>query len=258
MILSRIIPTLLLSNKGLYKTRKFADAVYLGDPVNVINIYNEKQVDEIVVFDIDAHRTGQIDWHMITQVAAECFMPLTYGGGVTKVSEIKKILALGIEKVAVNSACYGDLAFIYEAVAEAGSQSIVATIDYRSDERGNAMCYSHGGTKAHDITVADHARRLVAAGIGEIVLYDIDRDGMRTGYDLETVTAVTNAVNIPIVCCGGVRDISDLRDGLVAGASACAAGSLFCFIGRLDAVLITYPNPEKLKTGLRDAAITVT
>ena len=218
----------------------------------------KKQVDEIVLFDIDAHRTGQIDWDTLTQMAEECFMPLCYGGGVRKVPEIQKILGLGIEKVSLNSVCYDDLAIIREAVAEAGSQSIAATIDYRRDAEGNAMCFSHGGTKAHDISVLDHARRLVEAGIGEIVLYDIDRDGMKTGYDLDLVKIVTDAIDIPVVCCGGVRDVSDLRQGLLAGASACAAGSLFCFIGRLDAVLITYPNPEKLEAGLRDAAVIVT
>lgn len=258
MILSRIIPTLLLSERGLYKTRRFGDPVYLGDPVNVINIYNEKQVDEIVVFDIDAHRTGQIDWVMLKQMAGECFMPLCYGGGITTVDEIQTILGLGIEKVSVNSAAYGDIDFIRKAVAEAGSQSIAATIDYRRDATGTAMCYSHGGTRGQGISVTDHARRLVDAGVGEIVIYDIDRDGMKTGYDLETIRKVTDAVDIPVVCCGGVRDVPDLREGLLAGASACAAGSLFCFIGRLDAVLITYPNPEKLETELRDAAVIVT
>ena len=258
MILSRIIPTLLLSERGLYKTRAFKEPRYLGDPVNVINIYNEKQVDEMVVFDIDGHRSGQIDWETLKRIAGECFMPLCYGGGVTTVREIQEILGLGIEKVSVNSACYDDQTLVRDSVREAGSQSIVATIDYRRDRNGNTMCYSHGGTRVREISVMDHARRLVDAGVGEIILYDIDRDGMKTGYDLETISDVTGAVDIPVVCCGGARDTADIREGLLAGASACAAGSLFCFIGRLDAVLITYPNSDKLEAELRGAAVIAT
>ncbi len=257
MILSRIIPTLLLSGRGLYKTRQFGSPRYLGDPVNVINIYNEKQVDEMVFFDIDAHRTGQIDWEILKQVAGECFMPLAYGGGVSNVDQIQQILGLGIEKVSLNSVTYDVPDLVGEAVREAGSQSIVATIDYRVEADGSTRCYSHGGTRDRGISVQEHAQALVEAGVGELVLYNIDRDGMKTGYDLDTIKAVSAAVDVPIVCSGGVHEVGDLREGLLAGASACAAGSLFCFIGRLDAVLITYPNPEKLETELQGAAVIV-
>lgn len=248
MLLTRTIPVLLLHGHGLNKTRGFQPWKYLGDPVNAVRIFNEKEVDELIVLDIDASRKGHSPRiKEIVELAGECFMPMCYGGGVTDIEQIGRLLGEGIEKVSLSTSAHESPALVEAAARDFGSQSIVVSIDVRRMPDGRYTVYSHCGRNDRGIdpvTFAIHARNL---GAGEILLNDIDRDGMQRGYDLELIKAVSDAVDVPVVACGGAGKPEHLREAIAAGAHAGAAGSLFVLIGRLDAVLISYPPQEQLE-----------
>lgn len=248
-MLPRVIPTLLLQGNGLVKTVKFKDPKYVGDPANTLRIFNEKEIDEIVVLDISAtneQRKPRLD--LIRELASEVFMPLCYGGGVTTVEEIEAILRAGVEKVAVNSACFTHPETIREASSRFGAQAIVAAIDVKKGLFGGYKVYSHGGKKGHNVDPVTHARRMEELGAGEILLTSIDRDGTQEGYDLELVKQVAAAVRIPVVAAGGAGKLDDFKAAVTAGASAVAAGSFFVFHGKHRAVLITYPSGQELQS----------
>lgn len=240
----RIIPVLLLRGSGVVKTVGFRDGRYIGDALNAVSIFNEKMVDEIFIADIDAGRAGRGPaFAMVGEIATECFMPLTYAGGVGSISDIERLLASGVEKVALNSA-FAETPDIVEAASRRfGTQSIVVSIDYRLGSGGKPEVFTHGGTRSAGIDPVGQARRAADAGAGELVLQCIDRDGARTGYDIGTVAAVAKAVPVPVVALGGARDMDDLAAAIVdGGAAAAAAGSMFVYYGRLDAVLINVPT----------------
>ncbi len=242
----RVIPVMLLDGRRrLIKTRRFANEVYLGDPCNVIRIFNEKQVDEIVVLDIAATVEGRgPDFDIARELASECFMPLCWGGGITDVRQVERLLSLGIEKVSVNSAGTNSRV-ITDIAREFGSQSVVGSMDVARDGDHYEIRIGRARTVVGTDPVA-YARRLVDAGAGEILLNAIERDGEQCGYNLPLVRAVSAAVPVPVIALGGAGSLNDLRDGVLAGASAVAAGAFFSFIGRLRAVLITYPSPNEL------------
>lgn len=254
MLLTRTIPVLLLHGQGINKTRGFQYWKYLGDPVNAVRIFNEKEVDELIVLDIDASRQGHAPRiKEIVDLAGECFMPMCYGGGITDIEEIARLLGEGIEKVSLSTAAHDSPALVEVAARDFGSQSIVVSIDVRRMPDGRYSVFSNCGRKdrgVDPVTFAIHASNL---GAGEILLNDIDRDGMQCGYDLELIKAVSDAVDVPVVSCGGAGKLEHLREAIAAGAHAVAAGSLFVLIGRLNAVLISYPpqaDLEKLYDGL--------
>lgn len=247
MILPRVIPCLLLRGTGLVKTVKFADPKYVGDIVNAVRIFNDKEVDEIVILDIEAHAgRGRIQWELVTKTASEAFMPMCYGGGVTSVDEIRRLLKAGIEKVSINSAAHEQPRLIEQAAREFGSQSIVAGIDVKKSFLGRYTVVSHGGDRKQNVDVVQWAKAVERAGAGEILLTAVDRDGTQSGYDLELVRMVTSAVRIPVIACGGAGTLQHFADAIGSGASAVAAGSMFVFHGRHRAVLITYPDRKEL------------
>lgn len=243
MIPIRAIPCLLLRDRGLVKTKRFKDPVYLGDPVNVIKIFNDKEVDELVLLDITATREQRRPaFDYLERIAGECFMPLCYGGGVRTVEDMRRLFALGIEKVSVNTRAVEDPSFIRAASEEFGRQSVIVSIDVKKSLLRGREVRTHGGTRRGRWKPLDFAREAEDQGAGELLLTSIDHDGTMSGYNLELVREVAGAVSVPVIACGGAGSVSDLdlvvREG---GAAAAGAGSMFVFQGPHRGVLISYP-----------------
>ncbi len=253
MLKNRVIPCLLLRNNGLVKTVKFKDPKYVGDPINAIKIFNEKEVDELIFLDIDASKNGKRpDFNKIQDIASECFMPLCYGGGVRSADDIEKILSLGVEKVSINSHALKDLKFIKEAAETFGSQSIVVAIDVKKDFLGKYRVYDHTKNKVMDVEPVEFAKEVAMIGAGEILINSVDRDGTMNGYDINLVKRVTNAVPVPVIALGGAGNIDDIKKVVKeGGASAASAGSMFVFHGKYRAVLITYPDWKEIEHTLK-------
>lgn len=249
MLRTRVIPCLLLREGGLVKTTRFKDAKYVGDPINAIRIFNDKEVDELVLLDIDASRTGRGPaFSVIEEVASECFMPLAYGGGVRSIDDVRRILRLGVEKIVFNSAAWHTPDVLARAANEFGSQAIVASIDVRRRLFGRYEVYVDNGTRATGISPTEYARRMESNGAGEILLTAIDQDGVMKGYDLDLIASVTSAVNVPVVAAGGAASVADFRAAIDrGGAAAVSAGAMFVFHGPHRAVLITYPSRDELE-----------
>ena len=245
-MLTRYIPLLLLKNGGLYKTRKFAKETYLGDPINTIKIFNDKLVDELAFLDIGvARERTEPNIKMLREIAGECFMPLSYGGGINSVEQVREILAIGFEKVVVNSAAWTDSNLISSLVEVFGSSTIVGSIDVKKSWTGREKVYIHGGSEVIPIGVIEWAQELERRGIGELIINSIDKDGEMTGYDFDLVSRVVNSVSVPVIAAGGARDKKDLKNIVDnAGASAAAAGAMFVFQGKHRAVLISYPDAK--------------
>lgn len=248
MISYRVIPVLLLSEGGLVKTEKFKKPVYVGDPINAIRIFNDKEVDELVFLDIDASKKNRgPDFVLLEQIASECFMPLGYGGGITTIDEGRRIFSTGIEKVILNSIVFDKPELVEAVAAEAGNQSVVVSIDYKKGHFGKPKVYSHCKRNRSNISVFEFAKEMEARGAGEIILNSVDRDGVMNGYDIDMITAISEELTIPVVACGGAGRIDHLVDAVKkAKASAVAVGSMFVFHGPHKAVLINYPCQEKL------------
>lgn len=250
MLIPRVIPCLLVEDGGMVKTRRFGKRTYLGDPVNVINLFNQFEVDEIVLLDIGATASGKgPDFDLIESLAEECWVPLTYGGGIRATADIERIILSGVEKVVIGHAAADDTKLITEAARAFGNQCVVASLDAR---RGRWF----GGYEVRSLNARNklkeppeaRARRLQDAGAGEILLQSIDRDGEMNGYDLDLVRSVTSAVDVPVVACGGAATRDDLPLPIhEAGASAAAAGSLFVFSGSERGVLINFPERPALE-----------
>ena len=245
----RVIPSLLLSGDGLVKTVRFQKPVYVGDPINTVKIFNEKEVDEIAILDIGASRQGsEPKFEKIAEIAGECFMPLAYGGGVTSVTQIRRILLSGVEKVILNSCVFRQPQLIRAAADQFGSQSIVVSIDAKKGWFGRYQTRSHGGTVPQKPDPVAAAVEAVRQGAGEILLNSINRDGTYLGYDLELLSRVSSAVSVPVIACGGAGKVEDflraVRDG---GAAAVSAGSMFVFHGVHRAVLVNFPAESVLR-----------
>ncbi|MCO5109155.1 MAG: AglZ/HisF2 family acetamidino modification protein [Burkholderiaceae bacterium] len=247
MYRARVIPCLLVRGNGLVKTRRFKDAVYVGDPVNAIRIFSEKEVDEIVVLDIDASREGrEPNYELISEMAGEAFMPMAYGGGVRTLDQIRRLIRSGVEKVVVNTAATESTDLLAEAAAVFGSQAVVGAIDVRRTLLGGYKVVARSATVDVKVSLEDHVRHLAGAGAGEILLTSVDRDGMMNGYDLDLVKRVAQCVSVPLVACGGAGTIEHLSEAIREGASAVCAGSMFVFHGKHRAVLINYPKEALL------------
>jgi cyclase len=245
--LPRVIPCLLLEEGRLVKTQRFKDAKYIGDPLNAVRIFNEKEVDELVFLDISASKKQHPpNFQLIREISAECFMPFAYGGGIRALGEIREILLGGAEKVVLDSILFEKPDLISQAAAEFGSQSIVAAIDVKRDLFGRYRVYNAGRGKLTSKDPVDHAVEMVKRGAGEVLLNDVDRDGMRSGFDLALIGKISEAVDVPVVPCGGAAELADLGLAIRSGASAIAAGSLFVLHGKHRAVLITYPSRDVL------------
>lgn len=244
MLRPRIIPCLLIRDKGLVKTVRFANSTYIGDPINAVRIFNEKGADELIVLDIDASTRGaETDYLMIEKLAKESRMPLCYGGGIRSTDQAKTIISLGVEKVAISSAAIEDLSFIRRVADVIGSQSVVAVLDVKARRWGEYEVRTHNGTKSTKWSPKELAVELEEAGVGEILLNSIDHDGLMKGYDLRMVEPVYNAISVPLTVLGGAGSLKDIGELIQRfGVIGAAAGSLFVFKGVYRAVLINYPS----------------
>ena len=245
MLYPRIIPCLLVKDKGLVKTVNFKNPKYVGDPINAVRIFNEKEVDELMVIDIDAtveHR--EPDYKMIEHLAAECRMPLCYGGGVKTSEQIQRIIQLGVEKVAISSAAIEDPELVRQSSQVVGSQSVVVVLDVKKKYFGGKYeVFTHNGLKATGKSPVDLAAQMEKLGAGEIVINSIDNDGVMKGFDLPLIDKIRACINVPLTVLGGAGSLDDVRKLIHEyGAIGVAAGSLFVFKGRYKAVLINYPN----------------
>ncbi len=249
MLRSRIIPILLVRNNGLVKTLNFSNDVYVGDPLNAVRIFNEKKSDELVILDIDAStKKNEPNFSLISNWAAECRMPLCYGGGITNKDDALKILSLGVEKISISSSAIKKPILIDEIASLAGSQSVVITIDVKKKFLKGYKIFTGNGAIQHDIDLLDFLKIAQDYGAGEIVINNIDRDGTMKGYDLDLLDHIKNSIKIPLTFlggCGSAKDISELtKSHYPIGAGV---GSLFVFKGKYKAVLINYPSKNEIK-----------
>lgn len=253
---ARIIPCLLIRNGGLVKTRRFGDDKYVGDPINAVRIFNEKQVDELIAIDIDATVQGrEPDYAMIENLAAECRMPLCYGGGISSAEQSKRIMSLGVEKVSLSAAAIARPALIGEIAAQVGSQSVVVTLDVKKKMLGGYRVFTHNGRVEAKCSPVDFARQAEALGAGEIVLNAIDHDGMMNGYDLALASQIREATRLPLTLLGGAGSLEHLQGAVRRlGTIGLAAGSLFVFKGQYRAVLINYPSQAE-RTALQQQVV---
>jgi cyclase len=238
-----------LRDGGLVKTTRFTKPVYVGDPINAIRIFNEKEADEIMVLDIAASRERrEPDFRLIEQFAGECFMPLCYGGGVRSVEQARRLFALGVEKVCLQTAVLEDPTLVAQIADTFGSQAVVTSADVKRSLFGKPKLYRAATGRAVDVPWLEYLRRMVESGAGEIVLNAVDRDGTMAGMDLEIIAQASQAVSVPIVAMGGAGSLADIKAAVDAGASAVAAGAFFVFHGPHRAVLITYPDYRELES----------
>lgn len=246
MLRSRIIPVLLIHDGGLVKTRQFKDGKYVGDPINAVKIFNEKEVDELSIYDIDASVTGRgPDMDALRKIAVESRMPLGYGGGITRAAEAAQIISIGYEKISVSAAAVERPQLIREMADQVGTQSVVVTVDVRKDGLfGGQSIFTHNGTRKHKVPLVEFVAEAQALGAGEIVINDIDRDGMMQGYDLKLARKIRQSVTTPLSFVGGAGTLEHMRELInTVGTVGAAAGSMFVFKGQFRAVLISYARP---------------
>lgn len=255
MAFSRLIPCLLLKGRGLYKTVRFKNPKYVGDPLNAVRIFNEKGVDELILLDIEATREGRgPNFELLADLAGEAFVPLCYGGGVTELRHFERLFYLGIEKVSLNSSLFSHPGLLEEAAKHFGEQSVVASVDARRRAFGSYEVVTHGGTRRERVDPRTAAVAAEQRGAGEVVINAVDRDGMMKGMDIPLIRTVSEALTIPVVAIGGAGNLDHAREGLNEGhASAVAAGSMFVFSGPHRAVLITYPAESDVSRLSMDA-----
>lgn len=248
MLRSRIIPCLLVHNKGLVKTTEFKDPKYVGDPINAVKIFNEKEADELIVLDIDAsvEKRGP-NFEMIRNIAVECRMPFCYGGGITTVAEAKKIIGLGAEKIAISSAAIKNPMLIKEIAKSVGTQSVVVVIDVKKKGLlGDFEIFIHNGKERSGIKLKDYLKIINEIGVGELVVNSIEDDGKMTGYNFKLFDIAREAVDVPMTILGGVGSLEDIQSAIKRYKTiGAAAGSLFVFKGKYKAVLISYPNRQE-------------
>ena len=229
------------------KTTKFKDPKYVGDPINAIKIFNDKEVDELILLDITATKERRKpNFEMIAEVASECFMPLAYGGGIATIEDARRILKSGVEKVIFNTAAHNDPAVIRQATIEFGSQAVVVSIDVKRKLLGRYEVFIEAGSAGTGVNPVEYAQRMQELGAGELFINAIDKDGTMSGYDLELIDKVLHAVDVPVIFCGGAGSVNDFAAAAGIGATAMAAGAMFVFYGPHKAVLITYPSLENL------------
>lgn len=245
MLRSRIIPSLLMRDKGLVKTRQFKDEKYVGDPLNAVKIFNEKEVDELALFDISATAAGAgPDMAFLSKIAMQSRMPLCYGGGITSATEAAEIIRIGFEKVSVSAAAIARPDLIDEMATRVGRQSVVVTIDVKKSLLGGYIVYTHNGTRKHKHKLADFVSEATKRGAGEIVINSIDRDGMMQGYDISLARSIRASTSLPLTMLGGAGTTDHIAELIEAlGIVGAAAGSMFVFKGTYRAVLISYARP---------------
>lgn len=247
----RVIPSLLIHKGGLVKSVQFKNYKYVGDPINAVKIFNEKEVDEIAVIDIDATRDNRPpNIEAISEIASEAFMPMSYGGGITTFEQAKQILFNGFEKVIINKSLHTNLNLVTQIANATGNQSVVASIDIKKAWIGGYKVFTDNGKTNTKLSPKEFAKQVENAGAGEILLNSIDNDGTYNGYQLDVLQEVAQSVNIPVIIIGGAGSVNDFANAKKAGASAVSAGSMFVFQRPHQAVLISYPTQKELKDKL--------
>jgi cyclase len=248
MLIKRIIPCLLYSEAGLVKTTKFRSKKYIGDPINSVKLFNDKGVDELLFIDIDASKNNtKPNLKLINEIASECFMPLAYGGGVKDLDTIETLLKQGVEKIAINSAILDDIDFCKNAVLQFGSSTIIGSIDVKKNIFGKYKVYDHRSKKTLKIDAVQYIKEIENIGVGEIFLNNVDKDGTMGGLDIELIKKVCNMIKIPIIPCGGAGNLTDIKSVfLESNTTAVAAGSIFVYTGKFNAVLINYPTESQI------------
>ncbi len=254
MLRYRIIPTLLLHDKGLFKTVRYSikKGKYVGDPINAIKIFNDKGVDELIFLDIDASKEKRgPNFDIIRDIATECFMPVAYGGGITTIEEIKTIFQIGIEKVVLNTVLHENMNLLKESSSIFGTQSIVVSVDIKKNLFGKYKVYNSSKQKNTNVEIKNYIKDLELNGAGEIYISLVDKDGTFEGYDIDFLKDITENIKVPVIINGGAKDINDFSTAIKElGVSAVSAGSMFVFNGPHKAVLITYPEYEELEKKL--------
>lgn len=243
-----MIPALLLTSKGLVKTQKFENPKYIGDPINAIRIFNEKEVDELIVLDIEASKKNQLpNYKLIEEFASECFMPLCYGGGIKTVDQAEKIFALGVEKICLQTSALLDLDFVSELAKKFGSQSVVISLDVKKNWLGKRRLYLASSKRFLKGSWQDWVIKVSGSGAGELLINSVNNDGMMAGMDIDLIGETSKLIPIPTIAMGGVGSLDHIKDAINIGASAVAVGSFFVFHGSHRAVLITYPKYNDLE-----------
>jgi cyclase len=242
ILMNRFIPVLLVQNKLLYKGRNFKNLRYVGDPINAVKIFNDKEVDEILILDIGVtNSSSQPDLEFIREMAGEAFMPLAYGGGITTIDQVKSIIDQGVEKIVINTAAFFNPDLISQCAKIIGSSSTVISVDYKKMLLKGNRVFVNNGTIDTKTDVITYVKKMEDLGAGEIILNSIDREGTYQGYDTDLISSVSKSLKIPLIASGGAASLTDLEAAINVGASASAAGSMFVFHGKHKAVLITYP-----------------
>ena len=249
MLQKRVIPCLLLHKGGLYKTAKFKKPTYIGDPINAIKIFNEKEVDELMFLDIDASAENkEPNYKMIEDIASECFMPLCYGGGVKNVEQMKRIYALGVEKISISSQAVLNPNLVKEAASIFGNQSVIVTIDIKKDFLGKKKVFINNGKKNTKLNPIDFIKQAETLGAGEIVVNSVDHDGVMNGYDIELLKEIKSNTKVPIIALGGAGKLEHIKEVFeFSHVDAVACGSMFVYHGPLKVVLISYPSYQKIQ-----------
>lgn len=250
MLKCRVVPILLNKDGGLYKTIQFKNPKYVGDPLNAIRIFNEKEVDELIFLDIQATKNSvEPNYNLIENIASECFMPLTYGGGIRNLEQAKKIFELGIEKISLNNSSLKSLTIIEELSAYYGSQSIISSIDIKKNLFGKYQVFDHKNKKSLKIDAIEFIKNVQNAGAGEVLVTSVDKEGTMEGFDINLFKLLYDNVNIPMIVHGGLGNLDHLNEIYKhVKVSAIAAGSFFVFQGKHRAVLVSYPKYEKLRS----------
>lgn len=253
MLQTRVIPCLLLKDDGLVKTIKFKNPSYVGDPINTVRIFNEKEVDELIFLDIQASVIGrEPNFKLLSEIANECFMPLGYGGGLTNLTQVKKIFNIGLEKVAINSYAHTHPNFITEIANLFGNQAVIASIDVKKNFFGKYEVVSKSANQKHKSSVVEWVKEMENRGAGEILLTSVDREGTWTGFDLDLIKSITSIVNIPVIANGGAGNMNHIVEGKkIANASALALGSMVVYQKQGMGVLISYPDRKILEKELQ-------
>lgn len=245
MALNRLIPCLLMQNGALVKTRGFKKPAYIGDPINTVRMFSELQADEILLLDIGATRSGRgPQFELIEKIAVESFVPLSYGGGISHLEDVRRILEMGVEKVVFNTAFFRNPSLIRESANAFGSQSVIVALDVK-EEGGSPSLVATDRGSVDQLTLSEGARRAVELGAGELLVQSVDRDGMWSGYDLAMIEAVARGVDVPVICVGGAASLKDFSAARSLGASAQSAGSFFVYQSAQSAVLVHYPSPAE-------------
>lgn len=253
MLRTRVMPSLLLENEGLVKTIQFKKPTYIGDPINSVRIYNELEVDELLFLDIKASANGTPPpFKKIEEIASECFMPFSYGGGIRSLEDVKKLFDLGVEKVALNTIAYEDPNIITQIAKIYGSQSVIVSIDVKKALFSGKRVFVKDGTRKTEFTHVDYAKRVEGLGAGEILINSIDNDGLMSGFDTDLIAEISKAVSVPVIALGGAGEIGDIAKAKKAGASAIALGSMSVYQNKNRGILINFPTQRHLREVLNE------